>query len=56
MQRRVGFEGKPTAVTALNVDKQLFIFGAEAVEELGINDDFDLVDGLDVPAHHTVQG
>ncbi len=55
MQGRIGFERQSSAVAAFDVDEQLLVLRAQALQQVGVHDDFDLVDAVDVLAHDGVE-
>ena len=52
----VGAEDEAAGVAALDVDEVLLVVGAEAVEEVGVHGDADLMDDFLVLAHDGVEG
>ena len=54
MERRVGLEGQSTCVFALDVDEQFFVLAAEAVEQLGMHRDLELVNLFLMALHQGV--
>src|SRR4051812_10667254 len=54
MIRRVAAEGEPAGVFAFDLDEELFVLGAEALKDVRIHDDFELVH-VGVTAERLVQ-
>ena len=55
MERRVGLKGEPARVLALDIDKEFFVLGAEAVEKLGMDRDLKLMDLLLMTLHKSMK-
>jgi len=55
MERRIGLEGETTGILTLDIDEEFLVLGAEAVQELGMNGDLELVNLLLVALHQGVQ-